>query len=130
MSTPEDAIIDDVRMLGDDGLEIIGVKLAPPPRPLGSSQLINKWPPRQAGSFDADTLVDAQGATIGPAVGDDEMGWELLIGIRVVAEGVHKRDAIVVDYRVGDRLYSDELPAELVVCTDKKYERDGFCPFD
>jgi hypothetical protein len=130
LTTDDSATIDKVELVGDDGLELIGAKIAPPPRPLLSTQLVKRWPPIQKGSFDASTLEGAVGATFGGTAEKSSMGWELLVGIRVNGEGILHRDGIKVSYHIGSHGYAVTIPAELNVCTDKSYEEHGVCPFD
>jgi hypothetical protein len=128
-----DRNLDDIELIGDDGIELIGAKIAPPPppppRPLASTQLVKRWPPVQKGSFDPSTLVDAVGARIGSSA-DEPMGWELFIGIRVAEEGMLHRSGIKVIYHIGSSHYATTIPGELMICTSERYEVDGRCPFD
>jgi hypothetical protein len=130
LTTDDTATIDKIELVGDDGLELVGAKIAPPPRPLLSTQLVKRWPPVEKGSFDPSTLEDAVGATFGGEAEKSSMGWELLVGIRVNGEGILHRDGIRVSYHIGSHSYAATIPAELNVCTDKSYEKDGDCPFD
>lgn len=124
------ATIDAVELVEAEGLELIGAKIAPPPRPLSSTALVKRWPPVQKGSFDEKTLVDAVGATFGMPDRHHPMGWELLLGIRVVGEGHLHREGVRVRYHIGDKNYVVTIPAELAICTDKSFEERGMCPFD
>lgn len=124
------AVIEDIRFVGDEGLQLGDVLIAPPPRPIAQTNLIRHWPPRQKGSFDASTLVPAEGATVG--VGGEQGAldtWELLMEITVEDEGVLRRTGVVIDYRIDEKRYSVELPAYLTVCTSRKYHVQGSCPF-
>lgn len=128
LSGNQDAVIEDVRLVGARGLELLGARLAPPDRGFGSVQALASWPPR--GAFKDVKMVNAMGATITP-VKQDRAGWELLLGVKVTGEPDAPliRDGIQIDYRVGDESYTTYRPAQLVVCTaDDQLREDGFCP--
>jgi hypothetical protein len=121
-----DAVIEDVRLVGDEGLELVGAKLASPERGIGWIQYRPAFPPANDPDL-GDVLVDAVGATITPLV-EDQGGWELLLGIQATGEGYLVRTGVEVDYRVGKNEYTVLLPAHLAVCTSPRLERKGACP--
>jgi hypothetical protein len=108
-------IISKVELVGDDALELVGAKIAPPPRRIAFSQVFEKWPPGGKLVFDPATLVDIPGAEVG-SEDDSPMGWELLLGIRATQPGVHLRTGIRIYYTVGEKDFVAEIPAELQVC--------------
>lgn len=125
-----EAVIRNVELVGNDGLELVGAHLAPPGRKLAAIQRIDGWPPLDP---DLPETRDAIDATITPTrTGDwkQEQGWNLLVGVRVTEAGYLIRDGIRITYEVGGREYERELPAELVVCTSREMlNRNGDCPF-
>lgn len=122
----QSAVIEDVRLVGDEGLELVGAKLAPPERAIGAVQYFETFPPTDDPVLDAD-LVDAEGTTITP-MGEAGETWELLLGIRATREGYLVRTAVEVDYSVGDDEFTAVLPGHLAVCTSPDLERRGDCP--
>ncbi|WP_028652750.1 hypothetical protein [Nocardioides halotolerans] len=126
LSGEYEATIDKVELVGDDGMEFLGAGIAPPPRRSALEQFIFDWPPTKATQFDPATVVPAEGATIGNET-DEPMGWELLLGLKVVDEGKHTRTAIRITYTVDGEQYRVDLPTELTVCTGPAYETDGEC---
>lgn len=122
------AVIEAVEIDGDEALELVGVKLAPPPRENAAVQLMEGWPPIHD-ALDESTFVDAVGATIQPK-SSDPMGYELLIGMKVNGEGFLVRDSVIVTYRIGEIRHQVIFPAVVAVCTGPEYEkRNGRCPF-
>lgn len=121
----EVAVIEEVELVGSRGIEMVGALLAPPPRRYGVEVSIDSWPPVLKSLFDEKTLVPAVGAEIG----SDERGWELLVGLKAVEEGVVFRKGIRVTYTVDGDLYEAVLPAELTICTGPAYEVKGRCRF-
>jgi hypothetical protein len=119
------AVIESVELVGSRGIEMVGAMIAPPPRAYGAESIINSWPPVRDQLFDEDTLVDAVGAEIR----SDDWGWELLVGVKAVEEGVVFRKGIRITYTVDGDLYEVVLPAELTICTGPEYEVKGSCPF-
>lgn len=118
----EPAVIDDVRIEGDPGLEQLGVKLAAPGRPIGTVQLTENWPPVDDELLPQKFIVVA----IGQEISTHDDGLELLIGMKAAEKGYLEREGVTVDYTVGDRAYTAHLPISVFICTDKKYERrDG-----
>ncbi|MFC6286146.1 hypothetical protein ACFP3Q_07230 [Nocardioides sp. GCM10027113] len=123
----EPAVIEDVTIAGDDGLELVGALLAPPPRLNAAVQLMRSWPPRDE-ALDEDSFVEAVGARIEP-LSRAPMGYELLLGLRVADEGYLVRESVTVTYRVGETVYEVDFPASIAVCTDAGLEIRGRCPF-
>jgi hypothetical protein len=120
------AVIKDVRLVGNEGLELVGAKLASPERGIGWVQYRAEFPPNNDPVLDVD-LVDVVGARITPLASDNG-GWELLLGIRATTDGYLVRTGVEVDYRVGANNYTVLLPAHLAVCTSPAHQRDGGCP--
>lgn len=125
----EVAVIESVELVGSRGIELVGAMVAPPPRAYGSESIIKSWPPVADRLFDASTLVDAVGAEIGPGRGSGGYGWELLVGLKAVEEGVLFRKGIRITYTVDGDRYEAVLPAELTICTGPEHEVRGRCPF-
>jgi hypothetical protein len=122
----QDAVIDSVELVGDPELELVGAMVAGRDRgESGAIQIIHTWPPRGRG-LNPDSLVPAEGATITPLPGNQ--GWELFLGIRPTEEGRWVRNGVRVTYTIGERRYSEYLPAGLIVCTDPKYHVARKCP--
>ena len=113
---------------GEEGVQLIGAEVLPPPRKAGAIQFLVGWPPQQTQEIDLSTAVPAEGARIGTE-SESEEGWELLLGLRVVKDGFWHRRFIRVTYQVGDDEYRVDLPTTLTLCTTEKYEVDGHCPF-
>ena len=129
-TTGDDAVVTirDVELLGADGVEMVGAMIAPPPRPYAAEVFIPRWPPRYPRLFDAEDLVDAEGAVVGPARGDQAVGWELLLGMRLTRPGVAVREGIRITYEHEGELYVADFPAEAVVCSDASFESpEGRC---
>ena len=124
VSGDEAAIIDGVSFEGDPALELVGALIAPPPRPVSSTQVVKRWPPVQRCCVKPETLIEAVGAQIGPGQGARGQAWELMLGIRVTEAGRHHRTGVVIDYHVGDTSYRTTFPAELEVCAVRSYEKD------
>lgn len=121
-----DAVIEDVQLVGADGLELLGAKVTPPPRGLAAISTFRSWPPRHR-LLDETKFVDAIGATV-PA--RTSRPWELLIGLRVTRAGHAIRRAVAVTYRVGDERHRVEFPAKIKVCAGKSFQtKRGRCPF-
>lgn len=123
----EQAVIEDVRLVGDDGLELAGAVLAGPERGIGAVQYMPTFPPHNNPQIDAE-LVEAEGTWITPEGKDRKGTWELLLGIRPTTEGYLVRTGVEVDYSVQGEEYTVLIPAHLAVCTSQKYERRGECP--
>lgn len=123
----QDAVIEAVTMVGDDGLKLVGAKLAPPSRGIGAIQYHDAFPPKDDPDLGDVRLVDAVGGTVTP-LGEDSAGWELLLGVEATREGYLVRTGVRIDYRVGDEQYTALLPANLAVCTSARHERRGRCP--
>lgn len=122
----QDAVIESIELEGaDDGLELVGAKLAGPDRGYGSVQHFKAWPPKSYRPLDPSSVVDAEGATITP----DQAGWELLLGIKATKEGYLTREGIRVNYTVDGEKFSRVLPSTLFVCGgDGKVDVDNRCP--
>lgn len=111
-----DASLVQVRLLGDPALELTGVALAGPARRIGSVQLLSEFPPK-------DPRLGGRGNLITDAVGypmrsdtRDDIGWELLLGMRAAEPGRHVRTGIEVTYDVAGERYTEVIPAALAVC--------------
>lgn len=104
-----------VRMLGDEGLELVGVGLATPERRFGSVQLMDGFPPTHRDLTASAVLEDGFGV---PLAGSTRagIGWELLLGIRAREPGRLVRTGIEVTYTVGEETYVEVIPAALAVC--------------
>lgn len=122
------ATITSVDLVGDPGIKLLGALVLPPPRALGAFQFLDQWPPEQMDGVDFSTVVPAVGARVGTQAETDE-GWELLLGIGVDQEGYLSRRQIRVGYVVDGIDYYVDLPTELAICTDKRFEKNGRCPF-
>ena len=119
-----EAVIEDVRLVGDDGLELVGAKVAGQDRAIGFIQYNADFPPVNDPDLGDPVLIDAIGATVTPYSG----GWELLLGIKATKEGFLVREGVEIDYRVGGEEYTVFREAWLGVCTSPRYEVDGDCP--
>jgi len=122
----EPAVIKSVTMVGDPGIELVGASLATTERDIGAIQQLKGYPPSNP---HIPRIIPAAGASITPFA-QDEIGWELLLGVKIVDEGYLVRDGIIIEYSVGgeDRRAFD--PAQLVVCTSEEYYRGHRdCPF-
>jgi hypothetical protein len=119
------AVIESVELVGSRGIEMVGALIAPPPRRYAAEVSIDSWPPVLKKLFDEETLVPAVGAEIG----SDKQGWELLVGLKAVEEGVVFRKGIRVTYTADGDRYEVVLPAELTICTSRDHEVEGHCPF-
>jgi hypothetical protein len=120
-----EAVIESVELVGDGGLELVGVRLSPPGgRSIGSVQFMPGFPPRD---HEIHQVVPAVGTTITP-IGQDPQGWELLVGMRVTRDAYLVREAIRVTYTVDGKRYAQVLPAGLAVCASPRHEVDGECP--
>jgi len=120
----EAAVIDAVWMEGDSGLRLIDAMVVGPER-RESYGVVRRWPLHRV--FGA-IPQPAVGATIAPIPGEAPLAYELLLGIEVIEPGYLIRDAVVIDYHVGDRHYRWRQVAQLVVCTDRSMLVDGLCP--
>jgi hypothetical protein len=114
----EPAELVSVRMVGDRQLELVGVGLAGPGRKYGSIQLMEGFPPRHP-DLDPDVVVsDAAGHSMAAQTRSD-IGWQLLLGIRVTEPGRHVRTGIEVTYTVAGETYVELIPAALAVCASR-----------
>jgi hypothetical protein len=122
----EPAVINSVTMVGDEGIQLVGASLATPERDFGAFQQLKDYPPTNQKLGE---LIPAAGASITPFA-QDKIGWELLLGIKVVDDGYHVRDGIVIEYTVAGEDYRVFDPAQLVVCTSEAfYSGRKRCPF-
>jgi hypothetical protein len=120
------AVINSVTMVGDKGIQLVGASLATPERDFGAFQQLKDYPPTNRRLGD---LIPAEGASITPFA-QDKIGWELLLGIKVVDDGYHVRDGIIIEYTVAGHDYRVFDPAQLVVCTSEEfYGGHRRCPF-
>ncbi|MCW2792311.1 MAG: hypothetical protein JWO76_1409, partial [Nocardioides sp.] len=88
------ATIRRVELLGDDvPFEIVGAMYAGEHRKVGSLQLSKGFPPDRPGLLGP--VQPLEGAVVEP---DDELGLELLLGLRVIEEGYAERTGIRVYY--------------------------------
>ena len=112
--------LEDVRLLGDPDLELVGVSLADPGRTIGSVQFMETYPPRHPDLnhhiVDGGLHVPLEART------RDDIGWELLLGIRATTPGRHVRTGIEVTYTHDGRTYRETLPALLAVCAGEGLE--------
>lgn len=109
------ATLVDVTLVGDPGLQLVGVSLAGPERPFASIQLIEQFPPQHRDLPSQVLVADALGHQLTPLSVDD-MGWQLLLGIKVAEPGRHVRSAVEVTYEVDGDTYIERLPAALAIC--------------
>lgn len=116
-SGSEPAKLVKVRLLGDPALRLLGVALATPDRRYGSQQLFEGFPPRDRSLPRGVLLPDPYGKPLSPQTRFD-IGWELLLGIRVDEPGRHVRTGIEVTYTVGAETFVEVIPAALAVCAD------------
>lgn len=107
---------------GEPGIELIGYEIVPPGRHYATLQRLPGFPPV---STDLPTTRVRPGDELVPD--PTRQGYELLLGVKVAAEGRWVRSGIVVHYRNAGRDYVQTLPAELVVCTPRYWQPDGRC---
>jgi hypothetical protein len=100
--------VTDVRIEGEDELDLVGALMVPHVNRDGIQQYFPNFPPEKQ----LDT-VPVVGATIAPT---GSPGFELLLGIRANEAGRFIRSAVIIDYTVGAKRFVARLPAELVVC--------------
>jgi len=119
-------VIESIELEGaDDGLELVGAKVAGPDRSYGAVQHFKTWPPKSYEPLESSAVIDAEGATITP----HRAGWELLLGMKATKEGYLTREGIRVNYTVAGEKLSRVLPATLFVCSsDGKVDRANRCP--
>jgi hypothetical protein len=113
----EPATITDVEVIGGSGaLQYLGAMIASPDRrTVAATQEFKTYPPRAARV--AGTLTPAVGAVIKPVDQTaHQLGYELLIGYRYVANEVAARSTIRIHYTVGGQEYVIDDPARLVTC--------------
>lgn len=120
-SGDQDAKLVRVRLLGDPALELVGVGLATPDRRFSSVQLMKEFPPRHQDLAAAAVLDDGIGVPMAAKTRFD-IGWELLLGIRVNEPGRHVRTGVEVTYTVGNETYVEVIPAALAICADPAVE--------
>ena len=119
--------IDRVEFVGDQAVKLLGAWVLPPSRAIGAVQFLQDWPPKADFGVDLSRAVPAEGTRISPQ-SEDSASWELLLGVEVTQEGHWTHTAIRVTYEVDGDRYRVDLPTELTVCTDVKFEVDGHCP--
>jgi hypothetical protein len=101
-----------VELLGDDvPFEIVGAMYAGEHRKVGSLQLSEGFPPDRPGLLGP--VQPLEGAVVEPG---DELGLELLLGLRVIEEGYAERTGIRVYYEAGSTDYYVDMPAGLALC--------------
>lgn len=116
------ATIKSVAIDGDAEIELVGALLAlPEKRLIGAVQYDSNFPPRDPDLGPSASFVEAAGARLErrPAATDDQnIGYELLLGLRVSEQGRYTREAVVVTYESGGSTRQLRIPAELVVCVE------------
>ncbi|MDI6911146.1 hypothetical protein [Nocardioides sp.] len=109
--------LQNVRLLGDSGLELVGVSLADPERTIGSVQYMETYPPRHR-DLKGHIVDDGLGTPLAARTPND-IGWELLLGIRATEPGRHVRTGIEVTYTHDGHTFRETLPALLAVCVGR-----------
>lgn len=112
--------LQDVRLLGDSALKLVGVSLAAPERTIGSVQYMDTYPPRHP-DLNGHIVKDGLGVPFAATTPKD-IGWELLLGIRATEPGRHVRTGIEVTYTYDDHTFRETLPALLAVCVGEGLE--------
>lgn len=112
--------LQDVRLLGDSELELVGVSLAAPERTIGSVQYMDTYPPRHR-DLNGHIVENGLGVPF-PATTPDDIGWELFLGIRATEAGRHVRTGIEVTYTYDGHTFRETLPALLAVCVGEGLE--------
>ncbi len=99
----------------EQALQQVGVRVAGPDRNLAASSLMRGFPPTERGLGTVRTL---QQTLLRPRHQTrDRMGYELLVGYRVVDDTqVAAREKLVVRYRAAGQEHELVLPARLVYC--------------
>jgi hypothetical protein len=110
-----DGVLRGIELVGDEAIDLVGVKLVKPGRKWASIQSAG-WPVDDP-DIKPHEVVPAEGATFTPR-GKDPQGWELLIGMKVDEPGYFVRKGVVVHYSVGGEDYRQYFPAVLAICTD------------
>ena len=107
---------------GAPGLELVGAMIAGLDRKVGTTQIIDEYPPRGA---DLGPLQEAKGFVIpaGPRYAGG--GVELLLGIRKTVPGRATRRAVVVTYEVNGKRGKARFGYTLAVCDPASV---GECP--
>jgi hypothetical protein len=101
-----------VELLGDEvPFEIVGAMYAGDARKIGALQLSEGFPPDRPKLLGP--LEPLDGAVIEPG---DDLGIELLLGLRVSREGYGERTGVRVFYEAGGKDYYVDMPAGLVLC--------------
>lgn len=122
ITTDDVIVIEKVEFVDSEGLELLGAKVLPGPRPSAATVLERPWPPRLGKAWRAERMVDAVGARLDPRDDPKGYGWELFVGMRATKEGHLSRKIIRITYTVGDEQYVEDIPGEAVVCTSVEYE--------
>jgi len=124
---PETVTIEKVELLDPSpGIELVSAELAGSARSVGGVfQFDASYPPSAPG---LGPLVDAAGAELTRA-STGMLGYELVLGMRVAAEGRYTRHGYVVLYRANGVEYSRSVVAEVSVCTEHALDENGDCPF-
>ena len=122
----EPAELVDVRLIGDPDLELVGVALAGPDRTYGSIQLMEGFPPRHKDLEPNVVINDGIGHPMTAQTRHD-IGWELLLGIRVSEPGRHVRTAIEVTYTAAGQTYVEQIPAAMAICASRDNHRPRDC---
>jgi hypothetical protein len=110
-----DGVLHGIELVGDEAIDLVGVKLVKPGRKWASIQSAD-WPIDDP-DIKPGEIVPAEDATFTPH-GKDPQGWELLIGMKVDEPGYFVRKGVVVHYSVGGEDYRQYFPAVLAICTD------------
>ena len=127
------AVLDDVQLVGAQGLRLVGVKMTKTgQRGLVIMQVRGfppRWdtlPPEVRRQVDEQALGPAIGATMQPKA---TPAYELYIGMRITRPGPVTRRGIRIDYHIGDQHYSYVDPASVRICTTTgAYHWRGDCP--
>ena len=98
-----------VELIGGEGLELLGVKVAGSARKYNAIQLSKGFPPKRA-AFGP--LREAAGAEI-PA---GTLGLELLVGLKVTSDEFTVREGLRVHYTVDGTDYVADFPSSIVIC--------------
>jgi hypothetical protein len=131
-SGDEPVFIEAVRILGvTDGFQLLGIRTRPVPG-IEEGMFIGDqgFPPQ---NFVTKPLAE-QNVVLVPDEfnpdGEPIGGLELAIGVTVSKPGVAGSRAVEVTYRVGDKQYREEFPAEIYLCAPADAYPGDTCPGD
>lgn len=126
LSGRKPAVLKKVEVVGNPALRIVGVALVKPGRKVGTIQEIDGWPPRDQYLRPSDVINPGIGATFTPKRQNPQtQSYELLVGMRVAKPGYLVRDGLRITNEVDGKTYQRLFPAQLVVCTARKFEKPG-----